>query len=195
MIVGVLTTCHTQYTSDSSICVFLFNRTTLTVFVTYLTGAPYMHRLWFYGVIRNDCLCFNNLSYTKHLRQQYMFFLFNRTTLPVFVTYLTGAPYVHTLWFYKHQHVNRVRSQTVCSMSAVMVSMTVLIRSFSSGIHTHPVSWNCAYHLRMELSVGGCFPNLVRNCRWIILARQSFWITFYLMRVKIPAYRYMRTAQ
>ena len=27
--VRVLTTCHTQYTSDSSICVFLFNRTTL----------------------------------------------------------------------------------------------------------------------------------------------------------------------
>ena len=24
MIVGVLTTCHTQYTSDSSICIFLF---------------------------------------------------------------------------------------------------------------------------------------------------------------------------
>ena len=48
MIVGVLTTCHTQYTSDSSICIFLFNRTTLTVSVTYLTGALYMHRLWFY---------------------------------------------------------------------------------------------------------------------------------------------------
>jgi len=31
MIVGVLTTCHTQYTSDSSICVFIFNRTTLQV--------------------------------------------------------------------------------------------------------------------------------------------------------------------
>ena len=45
MIVGVLTTCHTQYTSDSSICIFLFNRTTLQVFVTYLTGALYVHRL------------------------------------------------------------------------------------------------------------------------------------------------------
>jgi hypothetical protein len=45
MIVGVLTTRHTQYTSDSSICVFLFNRTTLQVFVTYLTGALYVHRL------------------------------------------------------------------------------------------------------------------------------------------------------
>ena len=48
MIVWVLTTCHTQYTSDSSICIFLFNRTTLQVFVTYLTGALYVHHLWFY---------------------------------------------------------------------------------------------------------------------------------------------------
>ena len=86
---------------------------------------------------------------------------------------------MHPLWFYKHQHDNPVRSQTVCSMSAVMVSMAVLIRSFSSGIHTHPVSWNCAYHLRMELSDDGCFPNLVRNCRWTIVPRQSFWITLY----------------
>jgi hypothetical protein len=48
MIVGVLTTCHTQYTWDRNICVFLFNRTTLQVFVTYLTGALYVHPLWFY---------------------------------------------------------------------------------------------------------------------------------------------------
>ena len=48
MIVGVLTTCHTQYTWDSSICIFLFNRTTLQVFVTYLTGALYVHSLWVY---------------------------------------------------------------------------------------------------------------------------------------------------
>jgi len=43
MIVGVLTTCYTQYTWDRSICVFLFDRTTLQVFVTYLTGALYVH--------------------------------------------------------------------------------------------------------------------------------------------------------
>jgi hypothetical protein len=42
MTVGVLTTCHTQYTSDSSICIFLFNRTTVQVFVTYRTGALYV---------------------------------------------------------------------------------------------------------------------------------------------------------
>jgi len=45
MIVGVLTTCHTQYTLDRSICIFLFNRTTLQVFVTYLTASLNVHPL------------------------------------------------------------------------------------------------------------------------------------------------------
>ena len=48
MIVRVLTTCHTQYTWDRSIWIFLFNRITLQVFVTYLTGALYVHPMWFY---------------------------------------------------------------------------------------------------------------------------------------------------
>jgi len=48
MTIRVLTTCHTQYTWDSSTCIFLFNRITLQVFVTYLTGALYVHHLWFY---------------------------------------------------------------------------------------------------------------------------------------------------
>ena len=48
MIVRVLTTCHTQYTWDRSICIFLFNRTILQVFVTYLTGDLFVHPLWFY---------------------------------------------------------------------------------------------------------------------------------------------------
>jgi hypothetical protein len=48
MIVGVLTTCHTQHTWDRSVCIFLFNRTTLQVFATYLTGALYVHLLWYY---------------------------------------------------------------------------------------------------------------------------------------------------
>jgi len=68
MIVGVLTSCHTQHTWDSSICVFLFNRTMLHIFVIYLTGALYVHPLWFYRVIRNYRRGFNNLSYTTHLR-------------------------------------------------------------------------------------------------------------------------------
>ena len=48
MIVGVLTTCHKQYTWDWSVCIFLFNRTALQGFVTYLTAALYVHPLWFY---------------------------------------------------------------------------------------------------------------------------------------------------
>jgi hypothetical protein len=40
--------CHTQYTSGNSICIFLFNRTTLQVFVTHLTAALYVHPLWLY---------------------------------------------------------------------------------------------------------------------------------------------------
>jgi len=47
MIVRVLTACHTQYTWDRSRCIFLFNRTTVQVFVTYLTGTLYVHPLWF----------------------------------------------------------------------------------------------------------------------------------------------------
>jgi len=48
MIVVVLTTCHTPFTRESSICIFSFNRTTLQVFVTNLTGVLYVHHLWFY---------------------------------------------------------------------------------------------------------------------------------------------------
>ena len=110
MIVCVSTTCHTQYTWVSSICIFLFNRTTLQVFVTYLTGVLYVHPLWFYRVIQNNCRGFNKLSYTIPSDSSICFILFNRTTLQVFVTYLTGALYVHPLWLYKHQHGNRVRS-------------------------------------------------------------------------------------
>jgi hypothetical protein len=64
-----------------------------------------------YRVIRNDCRYFNNLPYTIHYRQQYMYFLCNITTLPVYVTYLTCALYVHRMWLYKHQHDNPVRSK------------------------------------------------------------------------------------
>jgi len=58
MIVGVLTTCHTQYTWDRSIFFF------------YVTE--------------------------QHSK---------------FLLHITGALYVHPLWFYKHQHDNRVRSK------------------------------------------------------------------------------------
>ena len=79
-----------------------------------------------YRVIKNDCRGFNNLSYTIHLRWKYTyFFLFNRTTHQVFVTYFTGAIYMHPLWFYNHQHDNRIRStQNTFSLpfAAILVS-------------------------------------------------------------------------
>jgi hypothetical protein len=57
LIVGVLTTCHTQHTWDRSICIFLFNRTTLQVFVTYVTGALYVNPLWFYKHQHDNQVC------------------------------------------------------------------------------------------------------------------------------------------
>jgi len=66
----------------------------------YIYIYIYIHthtHIYIYRVIRNDCRGSNNLSYTIHLRKEYMCFLFNRTTLQVFVTYLTGALYVHLL--------------------------------------------------------------------------------------------------
>ena len=47
-----------------------------------------------YRVIKNDCRGFNNLSYIIHLRF-FIYFLYNRTKLQVFVTYLTVALFVH----------------------------------------------------------------------------------------------------
>ena len=111
MIVGVLTTCHTQYTWDSSICLF-------------------------------------------HLVEQHS----------KFVTYITAALYVHPLWFCKHQHDNPVRSE-----------LFVACQRWWFLLHTHPLSWNCAYHLRMELSDGGSLSNLVRNCRWTIVTDRHSW--------------------
>ena len=99
-----------------------------------------------------------------------MFFFFNRTTLPVFVTYLTGALYLHTLWFYKHQHDNPVRSKlSVACQRWWFVWRFWFVPSVPGYTYTPCVFCHCAYHLRMELSDGGFFPNLVRNCRWTIV--------------------------
>ena len=111
MTVGVLTTCHTQYTWDSSICIF-------------------------YLIEQHSKL----------------------------VTYLTGALYVHPLWFYKHQHDNPIRSK-----------LFVARQRWWLLLHTHPLSWNCAYHIRMEMSDGGSLPNLARNCRWTIVTDRHSW--------------------
>jgi len=108
MIVGVLTICHTQHTWDRSMCIFLFNRTTLQVFVTYLTGAVY----------------------------------------------------VHPLWFYKHQHDNRVRS-TQNAFSLLFAA--ILVNCFPSGqMHNY-----CTPHIIKEN-----FENfLIHWCYYILLSQ------------------------
>jgi len=108
MIVGVLITCHTQHTWDRSICFFLFNRTALQVFVTYLTGL-YICTLCdstglFEMIVGVLITCHTQYTWDRSI----FFYLFNSTTLQVFVTYLIGAIYVHPLWFYKHQHDNEM---------------------------------------------------------------------------------------
>ena len=64
-----------------------------------------------------------------------------------------------------------------------MVAMAVLIRTFSSGIHAHPVSWNCAYHLRMELSRWWLFPEFdaelpLDNCTPTIVLNNPVFCSF-----------------
>jgi hypothetical protein len=55
------------------------------------------------GLFQNDCRGFNNFSYTIHFRQQYVLFLFNRTTRRDFVIYLTGTLYVQPIKKKKNQ--------------------------------------------------------------------------------------------
>ena len=73
MTVRVLTTCQTLYTSDSSICIFLFNRTTLQVFVTCLIGALYMHPLWFYKHQHDNRVCSKLFVACQRWRFQWWF--------------------------------------------------------------------------------------------------------------------------
>jgi hypothetical protein len=107
--VGVLTTCHTQYTWDRSFSFRLFRKMGHTVGC----GMP------------------------------------SSLLLPLTVGFL----------------VLRMNACLTCSTcSSVTDDLPVLLL-----LHTHTVSWNCAYHLQMELSDGGCFPNLMLNCRWTIV--------------------------
>ena len=110
-IVGVLTTCHTQYTSDSSIYIFYLTEQH-SKFLLHTLQVLYMCTLCdstglFEMIVRVLTTCHTQYTWDSRV----CLFLFNRTTLTVVVTYLTGALYVHPSWFYKHQHDNRVRSK------------------------------------------------------------------------------------
>jgi len=67
------------------------------------------------------------------------------------VTYLTGALYVHPLWFYKHQHENRVRSKLFVACQHVDFSLSfaaILVNCASSGeMHNY-----CTQHIMKENS-------------------------------------------
>ena len=65
-------------------------------------------------------------------------------------------------------HTNACLTCSTCSSATYGLPVLFLL-------HMHPVSWNCAYRLRMELSDGGCLPNLVRNCRWTIVTDRHSW--------------------
>ena len=110
-----------------------------------------------------------------------MCFLFNRTTLPSFcyIPYRCCI-YVHPLWFYKHQHDNPVRSKLSVACQRWRFQWRFWFVPSVPPIHTHLVSWNCAYRLRMELTDGGCFPNLVPYCRWTIVLWYYCTLTFIL---------------
>jgi hypothetical protein len=115
-----------------------------------------------YRDIKSDCRSFNNLSYTIHLRYEYMYFLFNKTTLQVFVTYFTVALYVHPLWFHKHQHDNRVRSKLFVACQRWWFQWrfaAILVNCAPSGeMHDY-----CTPHIIKEN-----FQNfLIRWCNWL----------------------------
>jgi len=81
----------------------------------------------------------------------------NRTTLQIYVTYLTGALYVHPLWFYKHQHDNRVRStQNAFSLPFA----TILVNCAPNGeIHNY-----CTPHIIKKQNF------LIHRCNYILLS-------------------------
>ena len=149
MTVGVSTTVI-HNTLEIAVYVFLlFNITTLQVFVTYLTGAPHVHSLWFYKH-QHDNQVLSKLFVACQrwwgLRQGSG--LFNRTTLQVFVTYLTVALYVHPLWFYKHQHDNRVRSKLFVACQrwwGYVKDQVYLIEQYSKFLlHTLQLLYMCS---------------------------------------------------
>ena len=111
MVVGVLTTCHTQYTSDSSICIFFYLIEQHSKFLLHTLQVLYMCTLCDSTGLFEMIVGVLTTCHTQYTWYRSTFiFLFNRTARKLFVTYLTGALYLHHLWFYKHQHDNRVRS-------------------------------------------------------------------------------------
>jgi len=90
----------------------------------------------------------------------------NRTTLQVFVTYLTGALYVHPLWFYKHQHDSLVRSKLFVACERWWFQWrfaAILVNCAPSGeMHNY-----CTPHIIKENSENF----LIHRCNCILLSQ------------------------
>ena len=89
-----------------------------------------------------------------------MYFLFNRTTLQVFVTYLTGDLYVHPLRFYKYQHDNRVRS----TQNAFSLPFAAILVNCAPSREMHNY---CAPHIIKE----NFESFLIHRCHYILLSQ------------------------
>ena len=129
----------------------------ITLGLTFKTLLPWSRT---YRVIQNYCRVLTTCR-TKYTRDRSIcIFLFNRTTLQVFVTYLKGALYVHNLWFYKHQHDNRVRStQNAFSLPFA----TILVNCAPSGEMRNYCT---------PLIIGENFENfLIHRCSCILLSQ------------------------
>jgi len=90
----------------------------------------------------------------------------------VFVTYLTGALYVHPLWFYKHQHDNRVPSKLFVACNNLQFRDTCgKIRNINLILDVTPqkeITWGCIWRTRCIV-----YDKLLKP-------RQSFRITLYI---------------
>ena len=76
MIVGVLTTCHTQYTSDRRICVFLFNPLNPELNpICYLLALLGAHHFLHVSRIRVKLLTFRRLMLYIYMEHPFLMFL------------------------------------------------------------------------------------------------------------------------
>jgi hypothetical protein len=84
----------------------------------------------------------------------------------VFVTYRIGALHVQHLWFYKHQHDNRVRSKLFVVKTPTIVSNNPVLKTnyFNSMDHfpTEHYSLSASYLLFPSLSIS-IFPSDFRT--------------------------------
>jgi len=82
------------------------------------------------------------------------------------VTYLTGALYVHPLWFYKYQHENRFRSKLFVLCQHVAFSLpfaAILVNCAPSGeMHNY-----CTPYIIIENSENF----LIHRCIYILLSQ------------------------